>query len=101
MESPGRRSSVRYNGREVENPVMRVVVAVVAMTLAVGVLGIALFAILPAVTFIFGLFVLLGAVVLASLPLHFLLRALGRRGFVERSSGSVKVEISSKGFHKR
>lgn len=92
-------SSFKFNGREVQSPAARFAIglALLVVTIAVIVGVIMFMAAIP--------FILLGVVLVAvvmivlSAPAHFILKALGRRGFVERSdSDSFSYHISIDGF---
>jgi hypothetical protein len=82
-------TSVKWKGREVQYPVLRVVRGTIVALggllplcggLAVGVLLCALSPLLAI--------------------LHFILKAMGRRGFITRANGDIKIDVSSSGFHK-
>lgn len=71
-------TSFKWNGREVHNPVAKVVVGVSAVCLTVLVLAI---------------------VIPLSLPAHVVLRAFGRKGFVRHNSdGTISYEVDFDGF---
>ncbi len=71
-------TNITFRDKEVRNPLLRALCALVVC---------------------FGVFVILPVAVIASLPLHVLLRLFGRRGFATISeSGGIIYEISISGF---
>ncbi|MBS1895468.1 MAG: hypothetical protein JST59_29565 [Actinobacteria bacterium] len=81
------RWNVEWRGREVENPILRPLVAFAAI--AVGCLGASMAIARAAI------------LVPASLPVHLLLRALGRKGFLTRREGSrFSYRVDLEGFRK-
>lgn len=81
--------SVKFRDREVHHPLLRKLVTVFVLTsAAVAVpLGIAWLFLWMFLTPVW-------------LPLHFALKALGRRGFVEQSPSGLKIDVSLNGFRK-
>lgn len=86
-----RSHSVKWNGREVQNPILRklvvlfvVVWAIVAIPLGIlgAILGIVLCVVLPPVT----------------LPLDVVLKALGRRGFFRQEGSGFNYAIDHRAF---
>ena len=90
-------SNKRNNGRQIRNPFLiagLVLISVVAITVAavLGATFICFFAYLAAVIMVS---------VVISLPVHFVLRLIGRVGFLSRArNGSLRWEINSKSFRR-
>jgi hypothetical protein len=66
-------TSIKFNGKEVQNPVARILIVLIAM------FG---FVMLPIIIGVIALAVVL------TIPLHFILRLCGRRGFCVREGNS-------------
>lgn len=80
-------TSVKWNGQEVERQPARAVVATLAFLAALLAFVLVLLVVVP--------------LCILSVPLHVLLRACGRRGFVESTSpGSFSYKPSMDGFRK-
>ncbi len=77
-------TSIQFNGKEVRNPLLRVLVVGIVVVLLVAVVvvmvvGIMIF--MPALLIILGVAV---ALFILSIPVHIVLRLMGRRGFYVR-----------------
>ncbi len=84
-------NSIKFNGKEVENPVLRVVTVVFVIAFIL----VLLFLVLP----ILGtLLMILAALCLFSVPLHFILRANGRRGFFSSNENEFTWTIDKRAF---
>ena len=97
-------NSVKINGKEVQNPILRglvITIAVLFVTLIVifipfllvGVLGLS-FGIIAAGI---GLAILVASL---TIPLHFILRLCGRRGFFTRDGNTYTWAVNANGFTK-
>jgi len=79
-----RSASVQFRGREVQNPVLRVLIVLfLAILVPVSMLW---------VLIIVALLIVLSPVLL---PAHFVLRALGRKGFVRRDGDTISIIIDN------
>ncbi|HVX32582.1 MAG TPA: hypothetical protein VHA80_05515 [Solirubrobacterales bacterium] len=78
---------VTWMGREVGSPTLRAVIAVIAVALGVVVAGLGI--------------VLAGILIALSVPLHLVLRALGRAGFLTVEGRSLTYEVGRHGFRRR
>lgn len=83
-------TSVTWNGREVQNPILRFIVATVAICF--GLLGV-LFALLVVA--------LLIVLLPITIPLHFLLRACNRKGFFRNDQGKATYSVDVQSFRRR
>lgn len=75
-------TSIKFNSKEVQNPVVRILVAALVIICPVVLVAVFGFVVLP---------IILGLIVLAFVlivPLHFILRLCGRRGFYVRGGNS-------------
>lgn len=82
------RTSIKWRGREVQNPVLRKLLGSAAILL--GLLSLCWW--LVCIVFVFAMSPLL-------VPLHFALKAVGRRGFVAyKDDGTFVIEVSRRGF---
>lgn len=91
-------TSIKYNGKEVQNPLARRVIMVVLL-LALLSLGVVFFFVGFALPVIFLIFL---ALFVLSIPLHFILRVLGRRGFyANNSNGGFSWIIGTNSFARR
>lgn len=94
-------TSIKFNGKEVRNPILRglaitaaVLVVVGFPFLLIGIWGLSLGLIAVGV----GIAI---PIALLTIPLHFILRALGRRGFYTYDERTLSWEVNSKVFAKR
>lgn len=97
------RSSFMVNGKEVKNPVLRVLWLVLALAIVVIILA-------PIFVFLTATFwIIIGSVVLTALLVvipHFILRIFGRQGFFKRTHDeatnetSFKMDVSGAAFRK-
>jgi hypothetical protein len=77
-------TSVKWRGREVENPILRKLVGVYAIVMATF-----------GMVFVIVFFVI---VMPLSYPFHLLLRVFGRKGFVEWDGRNFSYNIGKEGF---
>ena len=87
-------TSIKFNGKEVQNPAARILVAVLVIICAVVLVAVFGFVMLP---------IILGLIALAfvlTVPLHFILWLCGRRGFYVRE-GNSHTWTSSGAFQRR
>ena len=94
--------SIKFDGKEVKNPVLRFGLLVLLLVTAI-----AFFAVIPVILTGVGIIILGVPLIIALLIVpHFILRTAGRRGFFKTTHDSVKNEtlfeviISSKSFNK-
>jgi hypothetical protein len=85
--------SVTCRGREVETPVLRQLAAVAAIVLG------SVMALVGLIVAVLG-FAITAVLVPLSLPLHLVLRMLGRKGFIEVQSGRMRFAVEREGFRK-
>lgn len=79
--------SVKWNGKEVENPILRVLVLIwVAGSVTFGILCLVL---------------VFAIVIPLSIPVHFILKLCHRRGFVKLEGNSFSYDVGLDGFRKR
>jgi len=95
------RTSIKFRGKEVQNPIIRMILTF--LTIMFGYFALITGYFVPFLGFVMwilivGLFLVSSPI---TIPLHLALRALGRRGFIEMKNGEVIIEISGKGFQKK
>lgn len=84
---------ITLNGKEIQNPLARV--AIILLFVVVAVLGTAV-AVLVSVLHL----VIAVIEVIVTLPVHFVLRLTGRRGFIAKSANSYSYKLSASAFER-
>lgn len=87
-------TSIKFNGKEVQNPIIRILVVILAIVCVV---------ILIAALGLGAVFIILGLISLTfvlTVPLHFILRLCGRRGFYVRECNSHTWTITGAFQHR-
>lgn len=85
--------SVKFNGKEVQNPLLRILVVLLAVACLVALL----FLVLP----ILGtLLMILVVLCILSVPLHYVLRAQGRKGFFSRNGNEFTWSLNKQAFER-
>lgn len=92
--------SIKLNGEEVKNPVAVLLITILLIALAGAFYFAGAFIFVVFIGFLLALFALFFILVVASVPVHFILRACGRKGFFSRNGGSINWQFDETAFHR-